>query len=123
MVIEGDFVPGVATVKSKPQSGYNVFVFPSINGSPASVVGGGDTVMMFKDTPASEALINYLATPEAAEIWTKRGGFSSPNKNVRRPPTPIDHAYHGDGARQGEHAPVRHVRPPAGLVRRHRRPG
>jgi alpha-glucoside transport system substrate-binding protein len=82
MVIEGDFVPGVATVKAKPQTGYNVFVFPSVNGSPASVVGGGDTVMMFKDTPASEALINYLATPEAAEIWTKRGGFSSPNKNV-----------------------------------------
>jgi alpha-glucoside transport system substrate-binding protein len=38
--------------------------------------------MMFKDTPASEALIKYLATPEAAEIWAKRGGFSSPNKNV-----------------------------------------
>src|SRR3954452_16100669 len=82
MVIEGDFVPGVATVKAKPTTGYNVFPFPSINGSAPSVVGGGDTVMMFKNTPASEALINYLATPEAAEIWTKRGGFSSPNKNV-----------------------------------------
>ena len=38
--------------------------------------------MMFKDTPAARALINYLATPEAASIWVKRGGFSSPNKNV-----------------------------------------
>jgi hypothetical protein len=82
MVIEADFVPGVATVKAKPQTDYNVFTFPSINGSAPSVVGGGDTVMMFKDTPASEALISYLATPEAAEIWTKLGGFSSPNKNV-----------------------------------------
>jgi spermidine/putrescine-binding protein len=82
MVIEGDFVPGVATVKAKPQTDYNVFTFPSVDGSQPAVVGGGDTVMMFKDTPASEALIKYLATPEAAEIWAKRGGFSSPNKNV-----------------------------------------
>jgi alpha-glucoside transport system substrate-binding protein len=37
---------------------------------------------MFKDTPAAEAFVEYLATPEAAEIWAKRGGFSSPNKNV-----------------------------------------
>jgi spermidine/putrescine-binding protein len=82
MVIEGDFVPGVATVKAKPLTDFNVFPFPAINGSAPSVVGGGDTVMMFKDTPASRALIEYLATPQAAEIWAKRGGFSSPNKNV-----------------------------------------
>ena len=28
------------------------------------------------------AFIEYLATPEAAEIWAKRGGFASPNKSV-----------------------------------------
>jgi hypothetical protein len=37
---------------------------------------------MFKDTPASRALVSYLATPEAATIWAKAGGFSSPNKGV-----------------------------------------
>jgi alpha-glucoside transport system substrate-binding protein len=37
---------------------------------------------MLKDTPAGRALITYLATPQAATIWAKRGGFSSPNKNV-----------------------------------------
>jgi alpha-glucoside transport system substrate-binding protein len=82
MVMEGDFVPGVATVKAKAGTDYNVFAFPSVDGSQPSVVGGGDTVMMFKDTPAARALISYLATPEAASIWVKRGGFSSPNKNV-----------------------------------------
>jgi hypothetical protein len=84
MVIEGDFVPGVVSSsnKLKPVSGYNVFAFPSVDGSQPAVVGGGDTIMMFKDTPAARALINYLATPEAAEIWAKRGGFSSTNKNV-----------------------------------------
>jgi ABC-type glycerol-3-phosphate transport system substrate-binding protein len=37
---------------------------------------------MFKDNPAARALIEYLATPEAAEIWAAKGGFASPNKNV-----------------------------------------
>ena len=82
MTFEGDFVPTAATVKAKPITGYNVFPFPSINGSAPAVVGGGDTVAMFKDTPAARALISYLATPEAATIWAKLGGFSSPNKGV-----------------------------------------
>jgi alpha-glucoside transport system substrate-binding protein len=82
MVMEGDFVPGVATTKLKPVAGYNQFPFPSVNGSAPSVVGGGDTVVMFKDTPAARALSSYLATPAAATIWAKQGGFSSPNKGV-----------------------------------------
>jgi hypothetical protein len=82
MTFEGDFVPTAATVKAKALTGYNVFPFPSINGSAPSVVGGGDTVVMFKDTPAARALITYLASPEAATIWAKLGGFSSPNKGV-----------------------------------------
>jgi hypothetical protein len=45
-------------------------------------MGGGDIVAMLKDTPATRALIKYLATPKAATIWAKRGGFSSPNKGV-----------------------------------------
>ena len=40
---------------------YNVFKFPSIGGSPPSVVGGGDIVVMFKDSPATRALVTYLA--------------------------------------------------------------
>ena len=84
MVIEGDFVPGVAG-ESNPleaETGFNVFPFPAINDSPASVVGGGDLVVMFKDNPVAKAFVEYLTTPEAAEIWAKRGGFSSPNKKV-----------------------------------------
>jgi alpha-glucoside transport system substrate-binding protein len=82
MTMEGDFVPGVATTKLKPITGFNQFPFPSVSGSPPSVVGGGDTVVMFKDNPAARALISYLATPAAATIWAKQGGFSSPNKGV-----------------------------------------
>jgi len=85
MIFEGDFVPGVVAgqSKAKPITDYNVFPFPAIDGQGADyVVGGGDVFVMFKDTPASQALIKYLATPEAATIWAKKGGFSSPNKNV-----------------------------------------
>jgi alpha-glucoside transport system substrate-binding protein len=82
MVIEGDFVPGVATAKVKALQDYNMFPFPSIDGSPPSAVVGGDTVIMFKDSPAARAFITYLASPEASTIWAKRGGFTSPNKKV-----------------------------------------
>jgi alpha-glucoside transport system substrate-binding protein len=84
MVIEADFVAGeiVNSTEAKPETGFNVFDFPSINDSPPAVVGAGDMVVMFKDSPAAQAFVKYLATPEAAAIWVKRGGFSSPNKNV-----------------------------------------
>lgn len=84
IVFEGDFVAGVigGETDAQPETGYNVFDFPSIGGSPPSVVGGGDTVVMFKDSPAAQALIEYLTTAEAAAIWAGMGGFSSLNKNL-----------------------------------------
>jgi alpha-glucoside transport system substrate-binding protein len=82
MVIEGDFVPGVVDSPLEPETGYNVFAFPSIDGSAPAVVGGGDIVVMFKSSPAAEAFVSFLATPEAAEAWAELGGFSSANKNV-----------------------------------------
>jgi alpha-glucoside transport system substrate-binding protein len=84
MVLEGDFVESEITnsTKAKPETGFNVFDFPAIDGSGSTVVGGGDTIIAFDDSPAARALIEYLATPEAAQIWAKRGGYSSANKNV-----------------------------------------
>jgi ABC-type glycerol-3-phosphate transport system substrate-binding protein len=85
MTIEGDFVPAAVAGKStlKPVSGYDAFAFPTIgSASPKTVVGGGDSVIMFKDTPAAEAFVKYLAGPQAATVRVKLGGFTSPNKNV-----------------------------------------
>jgi alpha-glucoside transport system substrate-binding protein len=92
MVIEGDFVPGVVATKTKlkPKTGYNVFPFPDVGDTTGAVVGGGDSIVMFKDSPASRALVTYLATPEAAQLWAKRGGFSSPNKGVSESAYPDD---------------------------------
>jgi len=91
-VIEGDFVPGVVASKTKlkAKTGYDVFPFPETGTTGPSVVGGGDSIAMFKDTPAGRALVQYLATPEAAQIWVQRGGFSSPNKSVPESAYPDD---------------------------------
>jgi alpha-glucoside transport system substrate-binding protein len=83
-VIEGDFVAGVITdsTEAEPETGFNVSAFPAIGESGNVIVGGGDTVVMFEDSPAAQALVTYLTTPEAAEIWAERGGFASLNQNV-----------------------------------------
>jgi hypothetical protein len=80
MVLEGDFVPGVATVKSKPGTGYGEFPFPSINNSPNSVEIGGDTIVAFRDNPQIEAFVNFLGTRAAAAAWAAKGGFATGNR-------------------------------------------
>ena len=83
MVIEGDFVPGVVA-STNAQAGDRLQRVP-VPVDRRLAAGGRRRrrlVVMFKDTPAARALVKYLATREAATIWAKRGGFSSPNKNV-----------------------------------------
>jgi len=84
MLFEGNFVAGVITGETKAKVGTDAdfFDFPSIDGSPPAVMGGGDLAVLLDDTPAGEALIKFLATPEAAEVWAGLGGYISPNKNV-----------------------------------------
>ena len=85
MVIEGDFVPGVVASKTKlkPETGYNVFAFPTVGGGGENVVvGGGDSITVFRNTPAVKAFVEFLASPDGARAWAERGGFSSPNKGV-----------------------------------------
>ena len=92
-VIEGDFVPGVVATKTKLRAGtgYDVFPFPSLgSGGSNVVVGGGDSITVFKDTPAVRAFVRFLATPEAAQTWAARGGFSSPNRGVEDSTYPDD---------------------------------
>jgi alpha-glucoside transport system substrate-binding protein len=81
-VIEGAFVPGVVEHGLEAGTGFDVFEFPAINDSPPTVVADGNMFVMFNDNPAAQAFIEYLATPEAAEIWAELGGFATPNQNV-----------------------------------------
>ncbi|MET9444530.1 ABC transporter substrate-binding protein [Streptomyces sp. NPDC006610] len=94
MVYEGDFVAGVA----KDQFGRTIgkdadfFPFPPVGDGEAPVVSGGDAAVVLKDgknRKAGQALVEYLATPEAAAVWAEAGGFLSPNKK-------LDLAAYGD---------------------------
>ncbi|HZS24492.1 MAG TPA: extracellular solute-binding protein [Gaiellaceae bacterium] len=86
MVFEADFVAGVilSSTKAKAKTGFNVFTFPSITPGPdaSAVEIAGDMFVTFRDNPAIEAFVKYLATAPAAEVWAKQGGFGTGNKNV-----------------------------------------
>ncbi|HLJ58470.1 MAG TPA: extracellular solute-binding protein [bacterium] len=67
------------------QPGRDVAFFPFPTIAPAyatDVEVAGDLVGMFNDTPQARALVRYLATAAAQEIWVKRGAALSPNRGV-----------------------------------------
>jgi alpha-glucoside transport system substrate-binding protein len=86
IVFEGDFVGGVITssTKAKAGSGFNTAPFPSITpgANSTAVEIGGDLFVTFRDTPAIQAFVKFLATAQAANAWAKIGGFGTGNKNV-----------------------------------------
>jgi alpha-glucoside transport system substrate-binding protein len=103
MVIEGDFVVSEITgnstnyVAGNSANGkactadpsktpcYNFFPFPAPAAdqkNSAAIQGAGDVAMLLKSTPQGKALVKYLGSPEAADIWAHIGGFTSPNKKV-----------------------------------------
>ena len=66
---------------------YDFFPFPDVNPEYAgSIIGAGDLFGMFKDTPQSRALMQYLVTAEAQQIWVDRGGALSANLDVTQYP-------------------------------------
>lgn len=83
-VFEGDFVAGVISSETKAKVGEDAdfFQFPPIEGSDPAVVGGGDVAVALTDSEEAQELISFLASPEAAEVWAGRGGFTSPNQAV-----------------------------------------
>ncbi|MFI2640461.1 ABC transporter substrate-binding protein [Streptomyces sp. NPDC018610] len=82
MVYEGDFAQvNIGETKAKVGSDAKVFPFPAV-GSTAPVVSGGDAAVILKDSKAAQALVTFLASPDAATIQAKLGGYLSPNKNV-----------------------------------------
>lgn len=83
-VYEGDFVAGNITDDGNSTVGENAlfYDFPAIEGSEPAVVGGGDIATAFNDDDATEALMQFFASPDAPEIWIPEGGLTSPNKSV-----------------------------------------
>ncbi|MFI1566290.1 ABC transporter substrate-binding protein [Streptomyces sp. NPDC020490] len=82
MVYEGDFVQvNIQETKAQVGTDAKVFPFPAVGDSPP-VVSGGDAAVILKDSKAAQALVTFLASPDAATIQAKLGGYLSPNKNV-----------------------------------------
>ncbi len=66
-----------------PRGAYAFFPFPTIDPQFAgAVTGGADVVVAFNDNPATRSFIEYLASPEAQQIWAELGGFISVNSAV-----------------------------------------
>src|SRR5690606_27327481 len=74
-----------------PGEDYDFFMLPPIDerwGTPA--LGGADMVAMFNDTPEARALMQFLASPRAQEIWVSLLGKLSPNRSVSESAYPDD---------------------------------
>ncbi len=96
MVFEADFVtssiptnytPGNAkscTLSATSKPCFDTFNFPAPSGSAFKneIQGSGDVAMLLKSNAQSRALIKYLASSSAADIWANLGGFASSNKSV-----------------------------------------
>jgi alpha-glucoside transport system substrate-binding protein len=96
MTIIADFAYGVITdtTDAEAVSDFNVFDFPSIDGSPPAVVGGGDSVVMFKNSDAARALVEYFTSAEAAKLIVTKGPWSSLH-------TDLDPSVYPDPIRRG----------------------
>ncbi|NGO10902.1 carbohydrate ABC transporter substrate-binding protein [Streptomyces sp. HC44] len=83
MVFEADFVAANINADTKAKIGTDakVFPFPAV-GDQSPVVSGGDVAVALKDDKGSQALLTFLASTDAAEIWAAQGGFISPNKEM-----------------------------------------
>ncbi|MBW5425287.1 extracellular solute-binding protein [Streptomyces sp. BG9H] len=82
MVFEGDMVSlPISETKAKVGTDAKVFPFPAV-GEESPAVVGGDAAVALKDSKGAQALLTFLASPDAAEIWAEAGGFISPNKSL-----------------------------------------
>jgi alpha-glucoside transport system substrate-binding protein len=87
MAHQASFISSFFTTNNKtiqPVTDFNFFPFPPFTANaPVSTEMAGDVVGMFNNTPQAQALMRYLSTPEAQDIWAKiGGGYLSANKNV-----------------------------------------
>jgi alpha-glucoside transport system substrate-binding protein len=69
---------------------YNFFPHPKFNDEHAgNVEGFFDTFVMYNDTPQARALMQYMVTQEAQQIWVDQGGTLAANKNITTYPNII----------------------------------
>jgi len=81
---QASFIPAFFPEGTVVGEDADFFYFPAFAskdlGKP--VLGAGTVWAITNDSPGAEALIEYLKTAEANEIWMARKGFLTPNLNV-----------------------------------------
>lgn len=76
-----NWLPGGVTPGSTSDT--YIFVMPPVDAADESrVVVGGDTAVMFNDTPEVREFMSYLATPESGQVWAESGGYTGPHRSV-----------------------------------------
>lgn len=96
MLVKQSGFAGAEIVKKFPElkygTDYDFFPFPGAQG----LQGGADWMMAFKDSPAVQALVTYLASPEGGANWAKAGFGISPNKGANGNYTQPDLIKYGE---------------------------
>jgi ABC-type glycerol-3-phosphate transport system substrate-binding protein len=91
MYYEADFLASpIVEAGGEVGTDADFFEFPTIDVTEPVVLAAGDVAVMLKDSPAAQAVIQWLASAEAAEIWAGQGGFLSPNQAVDTSAYPDD---------------------------------
>ena len=86
MYYEGGFVGVIISTDInkdlKAGTDYDFFTFPTVDPAfGAPITGGGDFAVMFKDSPEGRAMMQFIATKEAADIYAATGS-GTPSKLV-----------------------------------------
>jgi alpha-glucoside transport system substrate-binding protein len=80
-----DNTPGVVAGED-----YNFFPHPKFNDEHAGNINGfADSFVMYTDTPQGRALMAYMISDEAQQIWVDQGGTLAASKNITKYPNII----------------------------------
>ena len=127
MVFEGDFVAGIISGVTPAVLGVNadVFPFPALGQPGPMVVAGGDAAVLMRRSAAGDALIRYLASPQAAAIWAavRRLRLAEHQPRPVRLPGCDQPVHCRQPAASGRQLPFQPVRPDPGGLRRNRGAG
>ena len=81
---QASFIPTFFPSGASYGTDYEFFYFPSFAdrdlGNP--VLGAGTQFAILSDSPAARALIEFLTTPIAHEVWMAQSGFLTPHRGV-----------------------------------------
>ncbi|HET6615638.1 MAG TPA: ABC transporter substrate-binding protein [Dehalococcoidia bacterium] len=80
MVALGGFAAGFITDQfpnAEPGTDFDFFGWPG-----GAVTGGANIAYAFNSNPSTCSFMNHIASAEAQDVWVKRGGFTSVNKQV-----------------------------------------